>query len=151
MGLNSTHATGRRTRTLFVVTLCAALTTVAANSHAQSAQPPPEPGTQRVAAAPSLAGPAVPSAAKQSSVATVPAASKPATPRPDPYFVERPQPAAVAASFAAGILVVVLILAGILLTVRGLREDLRNRKRSYRRRSRRIDARSTRPPSAPTA
>jgi hypothetical protein len=151
MGLNSTYAKSRRTSTIFAAILCAVLTSVAANSHAQSAQQRPEPGTQRDAAAQSLAGQPATSEANQASVTAVPAARKAAAPRRDPYFVERPQPAAVAALIAAGILVVLLIAAGILLIVRGLREDMRNRKRSYRRRSRRIDARSSRPPIAPAS
>lgn len=45
-------------------------------------------------------------------------------------------------TIAAGLLVLALVAAGITLTVIGLRDDLRRRKRSYRRRSRRIHARN---------
>ena len=132
MDQNSTCAQGPHARSVFGIVLCAALAFGAAATHAQSTEQP-----------------SATAAAEQVSLASVPAASRPTATSTDRYFEERPQPAAVAASLAAGILVVVLIMAGILLTVRGLREDMRNRKRSYRRRSRRIDARSSRPPIAP--
>ncbi len=134
MDQNSTFARGRHAGSVLSIVLCAALAFGAAATHAQSTQQPSETA-----------------ATGQVSVATVPAASRPTAASTDLYVEERPQPAAVAASFAAGMLVVVLIMAGILLTVRGLREDMRNRKRSYRRRSRRIDARSSRPPTAPSS
>jgi hypothetical protein len=134
MDQNSTFAQGRHAGSLSAIVVIVALTFSASATHAQ-------PAPQR----------SEPAAAEQVSIATVPAARSPTSTRTDPYFGERPQPAAVAASFAAGILVVVLILAGILLIVRGLRDDLRDRKRSYRRRSRRIHARTSRPPTAPAS
>jgi drug/metabolite transporter (DMT)-like permease len=134
MDQNFTHAQRRHAGSLFAVVFCAAMVFGAAATHAQSTQQPSETA-----------------AVNQVSVATVPVASRPTATRTDPFFEERPQPAAVAASFAAGILVVVLIAAGILLIVRGLRDDLRDRKRSYRRRSRRIFARSSRPPITPAS
>jgi hypothetical protein len=134
MDQNSTYARGRRADSLFAIVLCAALAFSAAGAHAQSTQQPSEPA-----------------AAKQASVATAPAASRPTAASTEMYFEERPQPATMAMLFAAGILVVVLMMAGILLTVRGLREDLRDRKRGYRRRSRRITERSQRPPVTPVS
>jgi len=44
------------------------------------------------------------------------------------------------AAIAGGLLVLALVVAGAALTVAGLREDLRKRRRGYRRRSRRIHA-----------
>ncbi len=132
MDQNSTYARARHAGLVHAIVLGAALALGAASAQAQATQPPSETA-----------------AAEQVSFVAAPAASKPTAASTDRYFEERPQPAAVAASFAAGILIVVLILAGILLTVRGLREDLRDRKRGYRRRSRRITERSPRPRVTP--
>lgn len=44
------------------------------------------------------------------------------------------------AAVAGGLLVVTLIIVGIALTIVGLRDDLRKRRRGYRRRSRRVRA-----------
>jgi len=41
------------------------------------------------------------------------------------------------AAVAGGLLLIALVLAGIALTIVGLRDDLRKRRRGYRRRSRR--------------
>jgi len=134
MDQNSTYDRGRHAGSVFAIVLCAALAFGAAATHAQSTQQPSETA-----------------AAEQVSFASAPAASRPTAASTDLYFEERPQPATVAMLFAAGILVALLVTAGVLLTVRGLRDELRNRKRGYRRRSRRIDARSSRPPPAPVS
>ena len=149
MDQNSTYATGRRAATIAAAVLYAALALITTDTNAQSAPQSSEPGTQRLAASPSLLAPAAPAAVERAPGAAVPAASKPTAASTDPYFAERPKPATIAVLFATGILVVLLIVAGVLLIVRGLREDLRNRKRGYRRRSRRIVERSQRPPLAP--
>lgn len=46
-------------------------------------------------------------------------------------------------TIGAGALMFVLVVAGVALTIKGLRSDLREKRRSYRRRSRRIDARGS--------
>jgi hypothetical protein len=129
MSLTTTCTRKQRTRTLLAGALFVTLTFVATLL---------------------LASPADAAETQQTSVATTPATGKSAQ-GPAPYVVEQPKPATVAALVAAGILVVLLITAGVLLIARGLRDDLRSRKRSYRRRSRRIDARSSRPPAAPAS
>lgn len=143
---NSTCAKRRRLVPLCAALLCAASALVASVSNAQSAG---EPGAQRVSAVPALAASGGPAAARQASVAAVPEAGGPSAAGTDLYAEERPQPATMVALVAAGILVVLLVTAGVLLIVRGLRDDLRDRKRGYRRRSRRIAERSPRPPVAP--
>lgn len=64
------------------------------------------------------------------------------TRRSQPLLPEEPSVGRTIASIAAALLLLGLVAAGITLTVAGLRDDRRRRKRSYRRRSRRIDARS---------
>ena len=132
MDQNSTYAKARHAGLVLTIVLGAVLALGAAGSHAQSTPQPSEPA-----------------AFEQVSFATAPASSKPTAASTDPYFEERLNPAKLATLFAAGILVALLVTAGILLTVRGLREDLRNRKRGYRRRSRRIAERPQRPPVTP--
>jgi hypothetical protein len=132
MDRNSTYAKSRHAGLVLSIVLSAALAFGAASAHAQST---PQPGE--------------PAASKQVSFATAAASSRPTAASTDPYFEERLNPAKLATLYAAGILVALLVTAGILLTVRGLREDLRDRKRGYRRRSRRIAERSQRPPVTP--
>jgi uncharacterized iron-regulated membrane protein len=132
MGLKSTHVTSLWASALCALLLLAGLAVAPVHAQSQPDEPPAEPVAARVDA---LAPASVPGTATD----------------PEAYFAERPKPAAVVTLAAAGVLIVLLVAAGILLIARGLRDDLRDRKRSYRRRSRRILERSQRPPVAPPA